>query len=71
MIKNLTEVERRFAQKKDVAPRNLRHFDQLDSSLTKILKEGEYATANDESNNEYLVWVREGRLWRTLGVEVI
>ena len=70
MVKDLNEVERRFAKKSDVAPRELRHFSQLDASLTKILKEGEYATACDESQNEHLIWVREGRLYRAQGTEV-
>jgi len=71
MVKDFNEVERRFAKKGDVAPRQLRHFSQLDGSLTKILKEGEYATACDESQNEHLIWVRNGRLYRSQGTEVL
>lgn len=70
MLKDLNEVERRYIKKSDAAPRQLRHFSQLDNSLVRILKEGEYATACDESQNEHLIWVRNGRLYRSQGTEV-
>ena len=70
MLKDFNEVERRFIKKSDAAPRQLRHFNQLDNSLVQILKEGEYATACDEDKNEHLVWVRDGKLFSAVGKEV-
>jgi len=62
--RNFENVEKTFAQKKDVALKQLRRFDGLHSQLTNNIGELEQAVVKDTDGSYYSVKVIDGKLFR-------
>lgn len=62
--RNFENVEKSFAQKKDVALKKLRRFDGLNSRLADNIGELEQAVVKDEDGTYYSLKVIDGKLFR-------
>lgn len=62
--RNFENVEKTFAQKKDVALKKLRRFDGLNSKLADSIGELEQAVSKDTDGKYYSLKVIDGKLFR-------
>ena len=65
--KNLDIINRNFAQKKDVAPRLLESFDEINSNLN--IEDRKLVLATDGSD-EVILWKIRGKTYKLVGTEV-
>lgn len=68
--KAIEDLEKIVPQKKDVAPKRLRHFNDLRFQIQEQLDNGESALATDDTGAEFLVFKKDGKLFKIQSTEV-